>query len=449
MCGLLGYSGKQPFNKEKLRLLFYANETRGRHSAGFYNENKAIVFENRLEKTLGEVSEKMLPTFEPVETSLFIGHTRAATLGEKTIENAHPFLFGNVIGAHNGTLKNHKYLISNYNKAFPNRGFDDKNINMDSKIFFHYINEVNSLDIVKDFDGAAALIWRDARHEKDIVNIWRNYERPLHYGYIDDGMYISSEKGPLAAIGCVDIKSFDVNKHYEILDGKILSETVLINSPKRISTVNALANFTDYKNVPEMVDDILEYLKLSTTTLFYHDISNEIPVSSLKIPGKRGILYKYKNGEEDKIITEKGKDNRVSTVTYFDNKLNTFIIITTYLSGTITKRRVFIDSSFANSFWDFIEKKRNGLLGTKKNDKPAFENNFLEEDDDEEDDGFVELPVSEIRLLLNNINVSVSKVINHLNDANYNNKIIEELVVTQHDVAEFLKLVEIDETKEV
>lgn len=48
--------------------------------------------------------------FDNLQNNLFIGHTRAATLGGISHENSHPFDFSNIVGAHNGTLTLPKYI---------------------------------------------------------------------------------------------------------------------------------------------------------------------------------------------------------------------------------------------------------------------------------------------------------------------------------------------------
>lgn len=48
-----------------------------------------------------------------VAPNFFMGHVRAATVGDITDKNAHPFDTGVLIGAHNGTLVDDKYKVEN------------------------------------------------------------------------------------------------------------------------------------------------------------------------------------------------------------------------------------------------------------------------------------------------------------------------------------------------
>jgi len=445
MCGLLGFSGKNNYNVHLIRLLFFANETRGIHSSGYYSENKNFEFKNRLFKEIGKVSETMLPRFNPKPDKLFIGHTRAATVGEKTLDNAHPFMFDNVVGAHNGTLKNHKRLLKEYNEKNPELSFNDKVVTMDSKLFFHYFNVLNDFKVLKDFDGAAALIWRDNRDKEDILHIWKNNDRPLHYGYVDDDMYISSEKFPLDMIMCKDIKAFTINKHYQIVDGKIISEDLIVNSPKIINNVNSVAKLSGYKNCAEMSKDMLEYLNISKSHFKYHILTKEKPISSVFMKNEKGMLYKYATGEEDLIVrTKHAKDEYISSVCEYNETLSVFTYSRKFKSGTVLKRLVYMDNDLGEDFWDFVAKKREGLLEIEQNDITPFDYlNDDEEDDEDEDDFFIQLGYKELSKIIKSMSLKVSNIADYVNASGVHD-IKNEIVELSSEIAEFQELINVD-----
>lgn len=106
MCGIIGYAGFRNANKiiiECLKRLEY----RGYDSAGVSILGK----KQQIFKEVGEIKnlEKNLPDFKG---TIGIGHTRWATHGSVTKENAHPHLSSNkkIAIAHNGIIENYRKL---------------------------------------------------------------------------------------------------------------------------------------------------------------------------------------------------------------------------------------------------------------------------------------------------------------------------------------------------
>src|SRR5690242_4793802 len=107
MCGIVGYIGSQkavPIILEGLRRLEY----RGYDSAGlavFCDDNQLAI--RRAKGKLRNLEDAI--RMNPVDGSFGIGHTRWATHGRPTEENAHPHrdCKGDVVVVHNGIVENY------------------------------------------------------------------------------------------------------------------------------------------------------------------------------------------------------------------------------------------------------------------------------------------------------------------------------------------------------
>ena len=158
MCGIVGYIGDKraaPILINGIKRLEY----RGYDSSGI-----SIIENNRLlsEKSVGFVSElekKVDGKFN--EGTVGIVHTRWATHGAPTIENAHPHLdcTGKISVVHNGIIENYNYLRS----KLKSEGHTFKS-ETDSEVVAHLIEsyfEGTLEDAVrlalKDIDGAYGL----------------------------------------------------------------------------------------------------------------------------------------------------------------------------------------------------------------------------------------------------------------------------------------------------
>ncbi len=103
MCGIIGYIGKKnavPFLLEGLKRLEY----RGYDSAGvaFFSDGRLVV--RRSAGKIALLEEALLPL--SADSRIGIGHTRWATHGKPSTENAHPHRAGSAVVVHNGIIEN-------------------------------------------------------------------------------------------------------------------------------------------------------------------------------------------------------------------------------------------------------------------------------------------------------------------------------------------------------
>jgi glucosamine--fructose-6-phosphate aminotransferase (isomerizing) len=107
MCGIVGYAGSNDcvgLLVDGLRRLEY----RGYDSAGV-----AVVQDEEIEvvRALGKLGElEAALRAEPLSGHVGVGHTRWATHGRPSEENAHPHKVGRVVVVHNGIIENHLAL---------------------------------------------------------------------------------------------------------------------------------------------------------------------------------------------------------------------------------------------------------------------------------------------------------------------------------------------------
>lgn len=218
MCGIVGVAGLiTPKAEKAFRNMLIIDVLRGPHSTGIIATDKR--FETNIHK------KAMLPNdfLELKRTNALIndqfncalvGHNRYATVGGVSNTTAHPFECGNIVGVHNGTLKNRYKLI------------DSNQFSVDSENLYHHMNEEGLQSV---FDAMAysstnawALSW--INKEEHSLNFLRNSQRPLCYALSKDGktIYFASEWWMLH--GCLsrndieyeEVKAFSTDVHYRI-----------------------------------------------------------------------------------------------------------------------------------------------------------------------------------------------------------------------------------------
>lgn len=108
MCGIVAYSGKRDAQKiliEGLKRLEY----RGYDSAGICIQNGLGL---KVVRAKGKLAVLESAVSEPIKGSTGIGHTRWATHGAPSVENAHPHtsMNGRIAVVHNGIIENYAII---------------------------------------------------------------------------------------------------------------------------------------------------------------------------------------------------------------------------------------------------------------------------------------------------------------------------------------------------
>lgn len=195
MCGIFGYIGQDEQSADIILDGLKTLEYRGYDSWGIaVKTSKGAV---HLEKHVGKIGQATLP---PLRTKIGIGHTRWATHGGVTQENAHPHTdcTGNVIIVHNGIVENFQEL----KKELAAAGHTFKS-QTDSEVVAHYIEEqlkktddtkrviLNTFHAIHGLSAVIAFF-----PEKDELYIFKN-SSPIVYGRNEHGQFICSDVSAL------------------------------------------------------------------------------------------------------------------------------------------------------------------------------------------------------------------------------------------------------------
>lgn len=177
MCGLVGIAGNLEFRDEAtMRRMFVFDYFRGMDSTGL------ATLRNNRETRLVKMASHPIDLFDTKKftealsgssSSVFLGHNRAATKGAVNGVNAHPFRYGHILGAHNGTLDTMAWTRL--------KGLCGEDTDVDSQAVFASMAAVGVEETITNMSGAWALVWIDLKD--NTLNFIRNKERPLWYAY--------------------------------------------------------------------------------------------------------------------------------------------------------------------------------------------------------------------------------------------------------------------------
>lgn len=189
MCGIIGYIGKNDATKKIINTLERL-EYRGYDSAGiaYYDGNITI------EKAVGKINNLKVKIRDN-EANMGIGHTRWATHGGVTENNAHPFCQGKFTIVHNGIIENYGIIKNNLVK----KGYTF-NSETDSEVIAALLDDTykdngNTLDTIfrvsNILEGSYAVLIINS-DELDKIYCIRK-DSPLIIGIGDDENFIVSD----------------------------------------------------------------------------------------------------------------------------------------------------------------------------------------------------------------------------------------------------------------
>ncbi len=197
MCGIVGILGREPV-AAKLVDALKRLEYRGYDSAGVATLEAGTLARRRAEGKLRNLEERLIQ--DPLQGHTGIGHTRWATHGAPTENNAHPHMTDRVSVVHNGIIENFQEL-----RALIAENGALLSTDTDTEVVAHLISHeleaghdpvVAVQHTLRRLEGAFALaiIFRD----HDDLMIAARQGSPLAIGFGDGEMFLGSDAIALA-----------------------------------------------------------------------------------------------------------------------------------------------------------------------------------------------------------------------------------------------------------
>jgi glucosamine--fructose-6-phosphate aminotransferase (isomerizing) len=197
MCGIIGIIGQEPVALQLVDALKRL-EYRGYDSAGVATLEHGVLTRRRAEGKLKNLEQKLAR--EPLSGTIGIGHTRWATHGRPTENNAHPHATDRLAVVHNGIIEN----FSELRRELEAKGAKFST-ETDTEVVAHLVTEEirrgsTPVEAVKAalprLRGAFALAFLFAGEEDLLIGARKG--PPLAVGFGEDAMFIGSDAIALA-----------------------------------------------------------------------------------------------------------------------------------------------------------------------------------------------------------------------------------------------------------
>jgi len=199
MCGIVGIVGNKPV-ADRLVEALKRLEYRGYDSAGIATIHAGDIYRTRAEGKLNNLATKLAVI--SMDGNIGIGHTRWATHGAPTENNAHPHATDRVAIVHNGIIENYRELLEELKKD----GYEPKTQTDTEPVAMLVTRELDNgsdpktavANTLKRLKGAFGLVFLF----KDSPNmlIAARQGSPLAIGHGEGEMYFGSDAYALAPL---------------------------------------------------------------------------------------------------------------------------------------------------------------------------------------------------------------------------------------------------------
>jgi glucosamine--fructose-6-phosphate aminotransferase (isomerizing) len=253
MCGIVGYIG----NGDAIKILFESLkrlEYRGYDSAGL-----AVIDDGGnigIFKQEGEIS-KLESAVPAILSHIGIGHTRWATHGKPTRQNAHPHSSGHISVVHNGIIENYQEL----KEELISEGYEFSS-DTDTEVLAHLISKYYSKNL------AAAV-------RQALSHVQGSYGIAVLCGEIPDELVAARKDSPLI-IGLGEQENFIASDIPAIL--KYTNKIIYVDNEEIISVKQAGIQVTDLEGNPRIKEEhIIEWdLEAAEKAGYQHFMLKEI-----------------------------------------------------------------------------------------------------------------------------------------------------------------------------
>lgn len=280
MCGIIGIAGDGPVAARLLDGLKRL-EYRGYDSTGI-----ATLWNNNIERRRASGKLHNLASLineEPISGAVGIGHTRWATHGAATTENAHPHASNDVVLVHNGIIENCHELKEELIQKGHTFSSDT-----DSEVIVHLITEFLKTEpdpltavqkTVQRLQGAYALAILFRNHPNIMIGV--RHGSPLVVGATDREIFLGSDSLALApwTRNMIYMEDGDIvvgNKQGDVCEIRIYDKSnIEVERPVKISSISA-DQVTKGEYSHFMLKEIFEQPESCSETLQYFIKENVI-----------------------------------------------------------------------------------------------------------------------------------------------------------------------------
>lgn len=278
MCGIVGYVGKEKQTKSLIKIL-QKLEYRGYDSAGF-----ASLKNSKFEvlKKCGNINNLFESVAKKNVSTCFISHTRWATHGKATKQNAHPHFSKNEQFAvvHNGIIENYEMLKSEYNLTLKS--------DTDTEVIAQILEKFNAQTIFDFIDT-----FKIVKGSYAILALSKNKQSTMFLAKQKSPLYVAQNENGDTLVASDPICFVDFAKNYYSFNDDEFAE---INGNK-ITFYNSQKN--EIKKPSLMLDDFFE---TSNKGKFEHFMLKEI------YEEKEALLRQVKTYEEQEVLKKFDKN---------------------------------------------------------------------------------------------------------------------------------------------